>query len=920
MERLRRELRFDGMLTVNAQGRSGGLALLWKMKDQVTLRSLSRNHIDVEVCCENKGRWRLTGIYGEPDRAQRRKTWDLLRNLARDSNLPWCTIGDMNNITSQMDKNGGALYPNYLIEGFNTVLAEVGLIDMELVGHQFTWEKGRGTNEWMEIRLDRALISGDWLQLFPLAKLYNLEVTSSDHSPILLIPQVSERGVRKRKFRFENAWLTEPMCRQLVMESWEEGKGENIQEKVKICSQQLDQWGKEITSKFSSRIKSCKLELKKLRKRKDSVSVERYKEIKGKLFVILEQKEIFWRQRSKQLWLHSGDKNTRFFHAAASDRRRSNKIQKLKNGEGEWIEWGDGLEEHITAHFNHLFTATQSSWQEVVECIENRVTLEQNEELLKQITEEEVRRALFQMNPDKAPGPDGFTPAFYQKHWDIVGHDIVQMVDSFFQEGVLPEGINETNIVLIPKKKQSTQVGDLRPISLCNILIKIITKILANRMKHILDGVVSECQSAFIPGRLITDNIMVAYEMNHYLKRKRRGRGGCMAIKMDMSKAYDRIEWEYLREVLSKLGFHDWWVKLILQCVTSVSYSVTHGNSEMGPIIPSRGLRQGDPLSPYLFILCAEGLSALINRRESQGLIHGIKICRQAPSISHLLFADDSYLFCTASDNEAMGMADLLQTYEEASSQRVNVSKSSVFFSTNVRRESRSSICRILQMDEADDNSTYLGLPSLVGRNKSSVLGFLKDKVKNRIQSWKNRWVSQAGREVLIKNVVQALPTYAMSVFLLPVEIIQDFERCLTRYWWSGSTDTKKGIHWMAWDRMNKHKSTGGLGFRDFHDFNLALLGKQGWRFISRPKTLVSRVYKARYFSKVHFLDAELGNNPSFIWRSVWEAKGVVRDGVRWNLGSGETVAIRNQPWLQDKENPYISSELEGMENATVSS
>lgn len=125
--------------------------------------------------------------------------------------------------------------------------------------------------------------------------------------------------------------------------------------------------------------------------------------------------------------------------------------------------------------------------------------------------------------------------------------------------------------------------------------------------------------------------------------------------------------------------------------------------------------------------------------------------------------------------------------------------------------------------------------------------------------------ISQAGREVLIKNVAQALPTYAMSVFLLPMEIIKDFERSLTRYWWGGGADSRSRIHWMAWDRMNKHKSTGGLGFRDFHDFNLALLGKQGWRFTSRPMSLVSRVYKACYFPKVHFLDAELGHNPSFI-------------------------------------------------------
>ncbi|KAL8132768.1 hypothetical protein AgCh_008304 [Apium graveolens] len=177
LERVRRELRFDGMLTVDPQGRSGGLTLMWKEKDQVKLRSISRNHIDVEVCSENKDMWRLTGIYGEPDQAQRRKTWDFLRNLARDSNLPRCAIGDMNNVTSQLDKKGGALYPDRLIEGFNEVLAETGLIDMELVGHQFTWEKGRGINGWMEIHLDRALIYGEWLHLFPFAKLYNLEVT-----------------------------------------------------------------------------------------------------------------------------------------------------------------------------------------------------------------------------------------------------------------------------------------------------------------------------------------------------------------------------------------------------------------------------------------------------------------------------------------------------------------------------------------------------------------------------------------------------------------------------------------------------------------------------------------------------------------------------------------------------------------------
>lgn len=196
-------------------------------------------------------------------------------------------------------------------------------------------------------------------------------------------------------------------------------------------------------------------------------------------------------------------------------------------------------------------------------------------------------------------------------------------------------------------------------------MTKIITKVLANRMKSVLDSVISKNQSAFIPGRLISDNVMVGYEMIHFLKRKRGGKDGHMALKIDMSKAYDRIEWDYLQAILNKMRFDVWWIQLILKCVTLVKYTFTHGSREMGPVVPSRGLRQGDPLSPYLFIICAEGLSALLRKYESQKTIQGLQVCRNAPRINHLLFADDSYLFCQATENTALKMLELLQTFEE---------------------------------------------------------------------------------------------------------------------------------------------------------------------------------------------------------------------------------------------------------------
>ncbi|XP_060959199.1 uncharacterized mitochondrial protein AtMg00310-like [Cannabis sativa] len=209
-------------------------------------------------------------------------------------------------------------------------------------------------------------------------------------------------------------------------------------------------------------------------------------------------------------------------------------------------------------------------------------------------------------------------------------------------------------------------------------------------------------------------------------------------------------------------------------------------------------------------------------------------------------------------------------------------------------------------IQEAAENSKYLGLPSSVGRNKNVVFGFVKDKVHKRIQTWDNKFLSRAGKKVLIKSVVQALPTYTMNVFLIPVGICNDIERAISQFWWRSSS--KKGIHWMNWDKLSAHKANGGMGFRDFRDFNLALLAKQGWRLLTCGDTLMGKIFKARYFSTGSFLSATLGSNPSYIWRSVLEAQDLVRAGVRKMVGDGSTTNILVDPWLADELNPFIES------------
>ena len=242
------------------------------------------------------------------------------------------------------------------------------------------------------------------------------------------------------------------------------------------------------------------------------------------------------------------------------------------------------------------------------------------------------------MSPPIAPSPDGMSPIFYKSFWHIVGNDVTAIVLKALNTGVVHESLNTTIITLISKTKHPKKVADFRPISLCNVIYKLISKVVVNRLKKFLAQTIPESQSAFLSGRLITDNILVAFETLHFLKRKTQGKLGYMALKLDMSKVYDRVEWLFLEKIMRHLGLGERMVKLIMSCLNSVSYSILLNGQPVGNIKPSRGLRQGDPLSRYLFLMCAMGLQSLIHKAEVEGLIQGVSICRNGPRVSHLFF------------------------------------------------------------------------------------------------------------------------------------------------------------------------------------------------------------------------------------------------------------------------------------------
>jgi hypothetical protein len=450
---------------------------------------------------------------------------------------------------------------------------------------------------------------------------------------------------------------------------------------------------------------------------------------------LLLKEEKMWKQRSRDSWLKEGDRNTKYFHNCASHRKRRNTISLVRMDFGELVTDANLIGKQFTEYYQALFTATPLEEVEVVlDNIQPCVTQEMNQTLTAQFTKEEVLTAMKQMGPLKAPRPDGMPPIFYQSYWHVVGKDVAAVVLYCLQSGTLLPSLNHTYVTLISKTKSPERVTEYRPISLCNVLYKLISKVLANRLKKIFPNIISESQSAFVLGRLITDNILIAFETLHHMHNKKTGKVGFMALKLDMSKAYDRVEWGFLKQVMVRMGFHDKWISLIMECIRSVSYSLLINGNPTGHIIPVRGLRQGDPISPYLFLLCEEGLTGLLKKATLQGEIHGVSLCPRGPKITNLFFADDILLFCRASLIECQKIQEILAIYEKASGQQLNRAKTTLFFSRNTPQAMQEDLKDNLGVPSSQQYEKYLDLPSLIGKEKITCFSQIKERVWSKVK------------------------------------------------------------------------------------------------------------------------------------------------------------------------------------------
>ncbi|PNX98293.1 cysteine-rich receptor-like protein kinase [Trifolium pratense] len=486
------------------------------------------------------------------------------------------------------------------------------IIDVPVTGKKFTWFSADGKTM---SRLDRFLLSEGFIDKSGVSGQWVGERDISDHCPVWLL--CSNLNWGPKPFKFNNCWLEHAEFNRFVEDLWVKmpSKGKKafvLKEKLKSLKEALKGWNKEVFGVLDMNIESTVKELNEvegLMASDELVSdiVDRGG-LQKRFWEQLHYKESLLKQKSKMKWIQDGDANSRFFHASLKGRRRRNQVVTIKK-EDSWIQGVECIKNEVKLHFEKNF---------VEECVDrpflsgigfNSLNDDDNLTLMEPFGEEEVREVIWNCDGNKSPGPDGFNFNFFKACWSTVKHDVMAYLNEFHHSAILPKAITASFLALIPKKDHPQELSDYRPICLIGCLYKILSKILAARLKRVLGKLISGCQSAFLPGRQIMDGVVVLNELIDLAKRRK---DECMIFKVDFERAYDTVSWNYLQRMMKTMGFAEGWLKWMKACIFESSMSVLVNGSPTADFKVSKGLRQGDPLSPFLFLIAAEDDTVLV--------------------------------------------------------------------------------------------------------------------------------------------------------------------------------------------------------------------------------------------------------------------------------------------------------------------
>ncbi|GJQ98465.1 RNA-directed DNA polymerase, eukaryota, reverse transcriptase zinc-binding domain protein [Tanacetum coccineum] len=606
-------------------------------------------HFEVRII-NDKRKFFISFIYRENEPKDRLKLWEYISDHMKVvDNHPWAIMGDFNVIMYADEHSKGSIDNYHGVKEFRGCMEHLDMEDLAMNGFFFTWvPKMKDPENGIMKKLDK----------------------------IMAIPDVAVK--RKNSFRFMNFLADKKEFHQLVRENW--NKPINgyamfvLVKRLKGMKKHLRSLNKKNGNVYK-KVKSLRDELKKVQTELD----------KDPHNVKLKEDEIVFNNAYREALLDE------------------EKVLKQKTKDDE-------VAGQFVSHFQSFLGTCDEVFpiEEPDELFINKMDPEIALTMIRDVSDDEIRVALHDIDDNKAPGPDGFTSRFFKASWETIGKDFCLAVKEFFPSAKMLGELNATLISLIPKCKIPLKVTDYRPIACCNVVYKCISKVITNRIKVVLKDLIDENQSAFIEGRQISDNIMVAQElMCGYSKNKKIAR---CTFKVDIQKAHDTVSWDFLKFCLFKFGFHNKMVNWIMVCLSSASFSISVNGESHEFFKARRGLRQGDPMSPCLFTVVIEVFTLMLKRQVSKEKKFKYHWGCKKLSILNLCFADDLMLFCHGDVISASVMRRALDEFCLVSGLRPNMAKSTVFFG-NVKDIVKRDIKSVMPFNKGILSVKYLGIP-----------------------------------------------------------------------------------------------------------------------------------------------------------------------------------------------------------------
>ncbi|KAL9675480.1 hypothetical protein QQ045_003682 [Rhodiola kirilowii] len=817
-------------------------------------------------------------VYALNSQSERASLWDCLIDAMNRCKGPWLLSGDFNCIRFHCEKLNGARVRAADVRDLSSLCEDYGLSDIHSSGYFYTWSDRRIEGERIWCKLDRILVNDDLIQLFPNCHGVFSSPGISDHCPAISF--LDRKPQWRSWFRFQSFWACTEEFKSCIVQKWKGGCWNLFlfQDSLKDLKQDIKIAMKDYRGDMCVRVEQCRQKLmesqKQLHLNPNDPELRR-KEVEDLMSFrkILRYEHIFNCQRARISWAKEGDLNSKYFHSVIRGRQNRNSIKCVKLENDDFSFDPGVIKEQFVQFFNNLFNGqfARAPVDQSLFDLGARVKEEDCFSLVRDVSVNEVAAIVKNLPVCKAAGPNGFNSEFLKSSWGVVGNDLVNSVRSFLRSGIMPSGINSAYIALIPKVKNASRPCEFRPISCCNVVYKVVSILLANRLKPVLNYLIDHAQTAFGEGRNIAYNVSLVQELLCNYKRRNVSKR-CM-IKLDISKAYDMVDWNFLCEIMELYGFPDQFVKWIRACISSVKYSVVINGGMEGYFSSSRGIRQGDPISPYLFTLVMEVLSRLL-RRESGSA--GFKFHPKCARIrlTHLLFADDAIIFSKADLESLAKIKAALKLFYVWSGLKVSDEKSAIYFG-GCRETEQRLMARAVGFQIGTLPFLYLGVPldgcSLRGTQYNPII----DKMLSKIKSWSSRCLSYAGRLVLVKHVLSAIGSYWMRVLCFPKKVIKKITAICRNFLWSGNSVGKRSL--VSWNDVCRPKVSGGLGVKDLGVFNKAIGLGQIWDLLLDKQSLWVKWMNSYYFKNSSLWEVEVKGHHSWVLKNILKLRDTVR-------------------------------------------